>query len=69
MFFSTEGLGTTCALAAASVDDSITGIPGQKFEQLKKALRERFRLGSWKVQRFGFVWCSSSRESGPYDCS
>ena len=32
------------------VDDLIiTGTPGPTFEQLKNALRERFRVGSWKV--------------------
>ena len=52
--FSTEGLGTTYALVAAHVDDfTITGILGLKFEQLKNALRERFRWGSLKVQSFG----------------
>ena len=52
--FPTKGLGATYPLVAAYVDDFInTSILGQKFKQLKSALRERFRCGSWTAQSFG----------------
>ena len=50
--FSSEVLGTTCALVAACVGDFITGFAGTRFEQLKSGLRDRFRC-SWKLQSLG----------------